>query len=153
VGDSPQSPARPILAVGAVVVDRYGRVLLIRRARNPAAGTWTIPGGRVEPGETVAVAVVRELREETSLDARVIDCLGLETVTADDVTYAIHEHLLVPVGDRPPQAGDDASEVRWAAIADIAGLGVRKEVIVVLERAIARAHSLGYVRDVSPDLL
>ncbi len=153
MGDSPQSPARSILAVGAVVVDRQGRVLIIRRARNPAAGTWTIPGGRVEPGETVEVAVVRELREETSLDARVIDRLGVETVTADDVTYAIHEHLLVPVGDRPPQAGDDASEVRWAALADIAGLGVRQEVIAVLERGIARAHSLGYARDDSPDLL
>jgi len=136
-----------------VVVDPRGRVLLIRRARDPAAGTWTIPGGHVEPGETLEVAVVRELREETCLDARVIGSLGLETVTADDVTYAIHEHLLVPVDDRPPQAGDDASEVRWAAQADIAGLGVRKEVIAVLERGIARARSLGYVRDVSPDLL
>jgi mutator protein MutT len=141
------------LAVGAVVVDRRGRVLLIRRARSPDAGTWTIPGGRVEPGETVEVAVVRELREETALDARVIGRLGLETVTADDVTYTIHEHLLVPVGDQPARAGDDASEVCWAALADVAALGVRQEVIAILERGIARAQALGYVRDVSPDLL
>jgi len=128
-----------------VVVDRRGHVLLIRRGHDPGAGTWTIPGGRVEPGESIEAAVVRELREETTLDARLIGSLGLEIVTAGGVTYAIHEHLLVPIGDRPPQAGDDATDVRWASEADIAGLGIGGDIVAVLERGIARARSLGYV--------
>src|SRR2546430_16924216 len=53
---------------GAVVKDQAGRLLLVRRGREPGRGRWSLPGGRVEPGETAAEAAVREVREETGLD-------------------------------------------------------------------------------------
>jgi ADP-ribose pyrophosphatase YjhB (NUDIX family) len=131
------------VAVGAVVVDRSGRVLLIQRAREPAAGSWTVPGGRVEQGESYEAAVLRELREETGLEARVVGNLGCETVVAHGVKYSIHEQLLVPVDDSPPRAGDDACDVRWASMSDVAALAVGTAMVAVLERGVARARSLG----------
>jgi ADP-ribose pyrophosphatase YjhB (NUDIX family) len=134
-----------ILAVGAVVVDRDGRVLLIRRAHEPAAGTWSIPGGRVEPGESSDTAAVRELREETAVGGRVIGSLGRETVAAGGIVYSIDEQLLVPVGDPNPRAGDDAAEVRWASESELAELEVGRDIVAVIEKGIARARALGHV--------
>lgn len=128
-----------------MVVDPRGRVLLIRRARDPAAGTWSVPGGRVENGESLEVAVLRELEEETGLDARVVGTLGCETVAARGVTYAVHEHLLVPVGDKAPRAGNDAADVRWASMSDVLALQVGPAMVAVLERGVAKARSLGLV--------
>jgi ADP-ribose pyrophosphatase YjhB (NUDIX family) len=125
------------------VVDRTGRVLLIQRAREPAFGSWTVPGGRVEHGESLEAAVVRELMEETGLKARLIETLGCETVSAKGVTYRIHEHLLVPIDDRPPRAGDDAADVRWVPMQDLAALGVAAEMVAVLVRAVEKARALG----------
>ena len=59
---------RPEIAVGAIAV-RGDELLLIRRGHGPAAGEWSVPGGRVEPGEPLSVAVLRELKEETGLAA------------------------------------------------------------------------------------
>ena len=66
--DQGEPPPRPELCVGAVVV-QDGELLLIRRGHGPAAGSWSVPGGRVEAGELRAEAVVREVREETGLEA------------------------------------------------------------------------------------
>lgn len=140
---SAQSPAPPIVAVGAVVVDRTGRVLLIQRGREPAIGAWTVPGGRVDHGESLEAAVVRELMEETGLHARLIESLGCETVTAKGVTYRIYEHLLVPVDDRPPRAGDDAADVRWVPMQDLEALRVGAAMVAVLMRAVEKARALG----------
>jgi ADP-ribose pyrophosphatase YjhB (NUDIX family) len=138
------------VAVGAVVVDRSGRVLLVQRAREPAAGTWTVPGGRVEQGESLETAALRELREETGLEARVVGSLGCETVVAHGVRYSIHEHLVVPIDDRPPRAGDDARDARWASMSDLLTLAVGAEMVAVLERGVAKARSLGLVPGDSP---
>ena len=137
-----RGPKPPVLAVGAVVFDRQARVLLIRRARPPAAGSWTLPGGRVDPGETPEAAVVRELREETSLDARVVCGLGTVMVERDGYAYAIVEHLLVPVDpDAPLQAADDAAAVRWVRRGGLHALGVTPEVIRVIEGARSEART------------
>src|SRR5579859_6567815 len=108
-------PLPPTVAVGAVVVDREGRVLLVQRGRPPGVGTWTLPGGRVEAGESLEEAVVREVREEASLEARV--CCALQTVTVEreGFSYAIHEHLIEPLSSTPLRAGDDAADLRWVA--------------------------------------
>lgn len=77
-------PAHPLVGVGGVVI-RHDRALLVRRDTQPARGEWTIPGGLLETGETLADAVVRELREETGVTVRVVDLIeALERIFYDD---------------------------------------------------------------------
>jgi ADP-ribose pyrophosphatase YjhB (NUDIX family) len=137
----PQRPPQTILAVGAVVLEPGGRVLLIRRARPPAVGTWTLPGGRVQTAEPLEAAVEREVREETAVAARVVSALGIVPLEAEGVTYAIHEYLLTPIGGEAPLpvAGDDAADARWVARDELEGLGVSPKVIELVDRGAARA--------------
>jgi 8-oxo-dGTP diphosphatase len=131
-----------VAAVGAVVLERAGRVLLVRRGRPPGEGTWTLPGGRVEPGETLEEAVVREVREETGLAARVVCGLGTVDVAREGFVYVIHEHLLVPLDVcAVPVAGDDADDARWASWDDLARLGVHPDAVAVIERGLAEARA------------
>jgi ADP-ribose pyrophosphatase YjhB (NUDIX family) len=103
--------------VGAVVVDPAGRLLLVRRGRDPGAGLWSIPGGKVEPGESRAEAVVRELAEETGLPVVVGEHVGTveRAAPADDV-FVIHDYRAVLSPGTDPgsaRAGDDAAGVGW----------------------------------------
>ena len=102
-----------IRCVGGVVHDEDGRLLLIRRAQEPALGRWSIPGGRVEPGETDAQAVARELREETGLDV-VCGTLAGTVVRGE---FEIHDYWCAVTGG-VLRAGDDAAEVRWLSLTD-----------------------------------
>lgn len=97
-----------IRCVGAVVHDAAGRLLLIRRGQPPSAGTWSLPGGRVEPGESDADAVVREVREETGLD--VVPGALAGTMTREP--YEIFDYRCSPRGGTL-RAGDDAADARW----------------------------------------
>lgn len=135
----------PIDAVGAVVVDAQGRVLLVRRGRPPRVGSWTLPGGRLEPGETFAQAVAREVLEETAVDAEVVCGLGAVDVRGEGFAYRIHEHLLRARDASPPQAGDDAADARWATRDEALGLGVRAEAMAVVDRGLAEARSRGMI--------
>jgi ADP-ribose pyrophosphatase YjhB (NUDIX family) len=132
-----------VTAVGAVVVDGSGRVLLVRRGRPPSAGTWTIPGGRVEPGESLELAVLREVLEETAIRARVVCTLGVVPLAREGFEYSIHEHLLVPTGDSVPRAGDDALEARWADRAEVRSLAVADSAVAVIDRGLAVARARG----------
>jgi len=105
--------------VGAVVVVD-GRLLLIRRGRGPAAGEWSIPGGRVEAGETLAEAVVRELREEAGLEGVCGELLGWVERIGADHHFVILDFRCTLLDDREPVAGDDAAEVAWVPLADVA---------------------------------
>lgn len=103
-----------VVAVGAVLLAPHGRVLLVRRRRPPAAGSWSLPGGRVEPGETLEAAVRRELLEETGIATRVVAPLEIVHVAHEGFAYAIHEHLVVPTGSlEEARAGDDADALLW----------------------------------------
>jgi 8-oxo-dGTP diphosphatase len=104
--------ARPVVAVGAVVVD-HDRLLLVRRGRGPAQGDWSVPGGRVEWGETLAEAVTRELREETGLDGVCGPLIGWAERLSDDEHHVLLDFEVTIVGDDQPTAGDDAAEVAW----------------------------------------
>lgn len=114
---------RPEVCVGAVaVVD--DRLLLIRRGHGPAAGEWSLPGGRVEAGETLAEAVVRELAEETGLEAVCDDLVGWVERIGDDHHFVIFD-FLVTVLDGPeksPEAGADAAEAAWVALDEVTHL-------------------------------
>ncbi|EJW12285.1 NUDIX hydrolase [Rhodovulum sp. PH10] len=87
-------PARPWLAVSAAIF-RDGRVLLVRRAREPARGTWTLPGGGVELGETLLEAVRREVAEETGLAIDPIGIAGHRDVIVHDGKGRVERHFVV----------------------------------------------------------
>lgn len=113
-------PERAEVAVGAVVVVD-DRLLLIRRGRGVAIGSWSLPGGTVEPGELLAEAVVRELLEETGLEGVCGPLVGVVERFVEGRHYVILDHqvtLLEP--DAEPRAGDDAAEVAWVPLADVA---------------------------------
>jgi 8-oxo-dGTP diphosphatase len=111
--------ARPEVCVGAVVVDQ-GRVLLVQRGRAPSAGLWSVPGGRVEPGETLAEAVCRELAEETGLAGTCGDLVGwVERISAEH--HFVILDFAVDVAD-PASAspGDDAVDLAWVPLDELA---------------------------------
>ncbi|MBO2455105.1 NUDIX domain-containing protein [Actinomadura barringtoniae] len=117
-----------VRCVGGIVRDDQERLLLVRRGRPPGEGLWSIPGGRVEPGEDDATAVARELAEETGLTVQVgaligsVDRPGAPTAgSADEVIYEIHDYAAVAVGGTL-RAGDDAAAVRWVTAAELQAL-------------------------------
>ncbi len=109
--------------MGAVAV-ADGRLLLVRRGHGPAAGEWSIPGGRVEGGETLAEAVVRELAEETGLEAVCDDLVGWVERIGDDHHFVILDFLVTVLDgpDKLPQAGADAAEAAWVPLGEVAHL-------------------------------
>jgi 8-oxo-dGTP diphosphatase len=112
-------------------------VLLVRRGRPPLAGSWSLPGGRVEPGETLEQSVVREVREETGLRVHARAPLGVVRLAREGFRYDIHEFLCsLEAQEAQARAGDDAVDVRWARAVDLAGLGARPNVIAVVRRAL-----------------
>jgi len=112
---------RPELCVGAVAVDD-DHILLIRRGRGPAQGRWSIPGGRVEGGETLAEAVVRELAEETGLEGVCESLVGWVERIGEDYHYVIFDFWVTLVTGTEPVAGDDAAEAMWVPLYDVAEL-------------------------------
>ena len=105
-------------AVGAVALDGSGRLLLVRRAHEPSAGLWSVPGGKVEPGEDDVAAVVREVSEETGLDVRVDRLLGEVEIAAAGLTLEVRDYACTVTGGTAV-AGSDATELRWAGLAEL----------------------------------
>jgi ADP-ribose pyrophosphatase YjhB (NUDIX family) len=114
-------PQAPLVGVGAVVVDQ-GRVLLVRRGREPLKGHWSLPGGLVEVGESLQAGVIREVEEETGLDVKPIELVELLDRIhreGDRVRfhYVIADYLCVVTGGTL-KAASDADEVRWVERAE-----------------------------------
>lgn len=120
-----------VRCVGAVVTDA-GRLLLVERGRPPGVGLWSLPGGRVEPGETDAEAVARELAEETGLAVVAGPLVGtVQRPGIGDVTYDIHDYAATVTGGtlRP---GDDARDARWVPYDEVPALPLTDHLLATL---------------------
>ena len=112
----------PEVAVGAVCV-HDDALLLVRRGRGPAAGEWSVPGGRVESGETLHEAVVRETAEETGLEVVVDRFLGWVERMDETYHYVILDFAVTVLDPaRPLVAGDDAAEAAWVPVPELSEL-------------------------------
>lgn len=148
------------MAVGGIAFDDSGRVLLVQRGRPPNVGRWSIPGGRIELGETMQEALIREMREETGLTvevdeiAEVVDRIGrigrIERIgreggiesakpgapDADDISYHfVIIDFLVTVISGTLRPADDVSDARWLSRDQLERLPLTEGLIPVLERA------------------
>ena len=105
--------------MGAIAVTD-GHLLLVRRGRGPAAGTWSVPGGRVEAGETLAEAVIRELAEETSLEGVCDELVGWVEGMSPEHHYVILDFAVTILEPADPRPGDDAVEAEWVPLDEVA---------------------------------
>ena len=119
-------PDRPFLAVSAAII-RDGRVLVVRRARAPADGFFTLPGGVVEAGETLTTAVIREVREETALEIEPVALAGHREFIQSDENGRIKRHFVILafaarwLGGEPVLS-EELAEACWIEPAELAGL-------------------------------
>ena len=121
-----------IPCVGAVVKDGQGRLLLIKRGHEPGAGLWSLPGGRIEPGETDAEALVREMLEETGLKIAPGRLLGsVKRPGRDGDVIDIRDYAATVISGTL-RAGDDAADAMWASVADLGSLAVTGGLIEAL---------------------
>lgn len=122
------------LAASAVVVDPAGRVLLVRREHEPEAGCWTVPGGRVEPSESLRDAAAREVLEETGLVVSVEQELGrLDLPTGSGDVYEMHDFLAFLVSGELA-AGDDPSDVGWFSPLEMQSMSLTQDLLGYLAR-------------------
>jgi ADP-ribose pyrophosphatase YjhB (NUDIX family) len=145
-------PEAPIVSVGAVVVDR-GRVLLVRRGREPLKGKWSIPGGMLELGEPLAEGVTREVLEETGLKVEPVELVELvDRIHRESgpeglrvkYHYVIADYLCRVIGGTL-QASSDADAVRWVERAEWnshSALALEPITVRVIEAGWQRARSM-----------
>jgi 8-oxo-dGTP diphosphatase len=119
-------PTRPFLAVSAAIF-RDGKVLVVRRARKPALNLYTMPGGVVEAGETLAEAAAREVREETALEIEVLTLAGHREAVMRDKDGRVERHFVIMCFaarwiSGEPVLNEELDEAHWQAPSEIAGL-------------------------------
>jgi len=122
---------RIILGVGAVVWNDRGEVLLVRRANPPRLNEWSLPGGRVEFGETLRAALVREVREETGLEVEILGLIDVAELIQDAAGAEGDHYVLVDFCARALSgdlaAGSDATDASWFPLAKIDALSLWSE--------------------------
>ncbi len=121
-----------IPCVGAVIKDDEGRLLLIKRGHEPAAGLWSLPGGRIEPGETDIQALIREIAEETGLEIEAGHLLGaVQRPGRQGTVIDIRDYTATVIGGTL-SAGDDAADARWVDVAELDGLALTDGLVEAL---------------------
>jgi ADP-ribose pyrophosphatase YjhB (NUDIX family) len=140
VSDERTYPQRPFLAVSAAII-RDGKVLAVRRARNPALHLYTLPGGAVETGETLMQAVSREVREETSLEIEPVALAGHREVIARDAQGRVERHFVILSfaarwRSGEPVLNEELDDARWLAPTELTGLQTTEGLAEIVEAAI-----------------
>lgn len=151
MASSREYPDRPLIGVGGVIVDRRGRTVLIRRGSEPLRGEWSIPGGTLELGETLEQGIIRELREETGLEVRVLELIELfdRIYPGDGSTgagakdknrprfhYVIADYLCEWVAGEP-RAGSDVTDLAFAQEEELARFHLTETATRILKKAFA----------------
>jgi ADP-ribose pyrophosphatase YjhB (NUDIX family) len=140
-------PDRPILAVSAAII-RDGHVFIARRARRPALGVWTMPGGMVEIGETLAEALAREILEETSMTIEPVALAGhREVVVRDDGGRVTRHFIILCFASRwvagEPVLNEELDESRWIRPAELKALKTTEGLDAIVAAAFERMEALG----------
>jgi ADP-ribose pyrophosphatase YjhB (NUDIX family) len=137
--DDRRYPQRPIIGVGALILKR-DRILMAQRGKEPSMGSWSLPGGALETGESLADGVRREVREETGLDIRPLGVLEIFERIMRDVSGAPEYHYVlidymcrIVGGTLAP--GDDVCAVEWVRRRDLAKLQITEGTLAVIEKA------------------
>ncbi len=132
---------RPTVGVGGVVL-RDGKALLIRRAKEPLRGRWSVPGGTLEPGETLHQGVVREIREETGIAAVVVEFLTVfERIERSHGALVYHYVIvdyLCEAGPGEARAASDAEAVAWAGPNDLGAYDLPDKTLEVIQQGFRR---------------
>ncbi len=138
-------PERPIVGVGAVVIDEQGQVVLIRRRFEPLAGQWSLPGGTLELGETLEAGVAREILEETGLVVavgaviEVFDRIMLDEAARVRYHFVLVDYLCRPTGGQLA-AGSDVDDAVRADPADLVRFGLTSKAAAVIARGVEMAR-------------
>ena len=138
-GQSRSSPTQPFLAVSAAIF-RNGRVLIVCRARPPAHGVYTLPGGGVELGETLEQAVIREVREETGLEIEPIELAGYREMIARDADGRIQWHFVIlPFAARwiagEVTLNEELAEANWLMPSELSRLKTTEGLVAIVAAA------------------
>jgi 8-oxo-dGTP diphosphatase len=147
MADARSYPERPFLAASAAIV-RDGKILVVRRARPPANGLYTLPGGVVEVGETLMEAVAREVREETALEIEPVALAGFRETIVRDADSRVERHFIILCFASRWRAGDlvlneELSEARWLDPAELAGLPTTPGLAEIVAAAFERLAAAG----------
>jgi 8-oxo-dGTP diphosphatase len=145
--ESRRYPDRPYVAVSAAII-RNGRVLIVRRARPPASGVFTLPGGVVEAGETLHEAVVREIAEETSLVIEPVALAGHREVIARDTEGKVERHFIILAFaarwiSGEPKLNDELAEAHWLRPEETAPLKTTEGLRDIIAAAFERMRGTG----------
>ena len=138
-------PEQPSIGVGVIVINE-NRILVVQRGKDPGAGTWAFPGGRLELGETLAEAAAREAHEETGLTVEPGEVIAVRDLIDSDEAGRIRFHYVLidllaqPVGGtlRP---GDDSLAVRWIGIEEMADLPMAPHIVEVVRQLLGDGDS------------
>lgn len=133
-------PSQPVVGVGAVVV-RDGRALIVKRAHEPRQGEWSLPGGHLHLGESLADGVCREVKEETGLDVHPGPIIETFDRVHRDPDGRVQYHFVIvdfvcESLSGEPVAGSDADAVAWVTTAELDAYGVNAHAAAVIRKGL-----------------
>ena len=147
MADARSYPERPFLAVSAAIM-REGKLLVVRRARAPADGLFTLPGGVVEAGESLLQAVVREVAEETGISTEPVALAGFREAIVRDAHDRVERHFVILCfaarwRSGEPVLNEELSEARWIEPAELSSLSTTPGLAVIVAAAFERLRQEG----------